>query len=260
MVTFAAKILSMRKKIAAGNWKMNLGRDQAVVLTQDIAEGSIPEDVHVILGTPFIYLHELNAMLQDVKGIKLAAQNCHQMPSGAYTGEVSASMLKSIGIEYVILGHSERRMYFNESDELLRAKVDIALKEGLKVIFCCGEPLEIREANSQNGYVSRQLVNSLFHLSEADFSNIVIAYEPIWAIGTGKTASAEQAQEMHAFIRALVQEKYSAETAVDLSILYGGSVKPANASELFANPDVDGGLVGGASLDAQGFLSIINAF
>jgi len=250
----------MRRKIAAGNWKMNLDRDQAVVLTQAIAEGSIPEDVHVILGTPFIYLHELNVMLQDVKGIKLAAQNCHQMPSGAYTGELSASMLKSIGIEYVILGHSERRMYFNESDELLRDKVNMALKEDMNIIFCCGEPLEIREANSQNGFVSQQLVNSLFHLSEEDFSRIVIAYEPIWAIGTGKTASAEQAQEMHAFIRTLVKEKYSAKTADNLSILYGGSVKPANANELFSNPDVDGGLVGGASLDAQGFLNIINAF
>ena len=250
----------MRKKIAAGNWKMNLDYDQAVSLVTNLKAENLPDDVEVVLAVPFPYLKPLNEMLAGDSSIRLSAQNCHDQESGAYTGEVSVNMIKSLGVDTVVVGHSERRQYFNESDELLKAKVDLLLKHGMKVIFCCGEPLEIREANGQNGYVSQQLVNSLFHLDAEQFASIVIAYEPIWAIGTGRTASPEQAQEMHAFLRTIIREKYDDATADDLSILYGGSVKPANAQELFANADVDGGLVGGASLDSNGFAEIARSF
>ena len=250
----------MRKNIAAGNWKMNLDYDQAVSLLTNLKAENLPDDVEVVLAVPFPYLKPLNDMLVGDSSIRLSAQNCHDQESGAYTGEVSVNMIKSLGVDTVVVGHSERRQYFNESDELLKAKVDLLLKHGMKVIFCCGEPLEIREANGQNGYVSQQLVNSLFHLDAEQFASIVIAYEPIWAIGTGRTASPEQAQEMHAFLRTIIREKYDDATADDLSILYGGSVKPANAQELFANADVDGGLVGGASLDSNGFAEIARSF
>ncbi len=250
----------MRKKIAAGNWKMNLDYDQAVSLLTNLKAENLPDDVEVVLAVPFPYLKPLNDMLVGDSSIRLSAQNCHDQESGAYTGEVSVNMIKSLGVDTVVVGHSERRQYFNESDELLKAKVDLLLKHGMKVIFCCGEPLEIREANGQNGYVSQQLVNSLFHLDAEQIASIVIAYEPIWAIGTGRTASPEQAQEMHAFLRTIIREKYDDATANNLSILYGGSVKPANAQELFANADVDGGLVGGASLDSNGFAEIARSF
>jgi len=250
----------MRKKIAAGNWKMNLDFAEAQKLVQAIKQSTIPEDVDVVLAVPYVYLQPLNSMLGPDDRIFLAAQNCHHLPSGAYTGEISVSMLKSLGITQVVVGHSERRQYFAETDDMLRSKVDLILTAGMNAIFCCGEPLEIREANGQNGYVSQQLVHSLFHLDPEDFDHITIAYEPIWAIGTGKTASPEQAQEMHAFLRTIIREKYGDKVADSLSILYGGSVKPGNANELFAKPDVDGGLVGGASLDSQGFSEIINAF
>ena len=250
----------MRKKIAAGNWKMNLNYDQAVSLLTNLKAENLPDDVEVVLAVPFPYLKPLNDMLVGDSSIRLSAQNCHDQESGAYTGEVSVNMIKSLGVDTVVVGHSERRQYFNESDELLKAKVDLLLKHGMKVIFCCGEPLEIREANGQNGYVSQQLVNSLFHLDAEQIASIVIAYEPIWAIGTGRTASPEQAQEMHAFLRTIIREKYDDATADELSILYGGSVKPANAQELFANADVDGGLVGGASLDSNGFAEIARSF
>ena len=199
-------------------------------------------------------------MTTDTDGLYTAAQNCHQMDAGAYTGEISASMLQSIGVEYVIIGHSERREYFGETNELLAEKVVAALNHGLQPIFCCGEPLSIREAEDQEAYVTNQLTASLFHLSADNLKQIVIAYEPIWAIGTGKTASAAQAQEMHAFIRNLFKERYSEQVADDLTILYGGSVKPNNAKEIFSKPDVDGGLIGGASLKAEDFFAIVNAF
>jgi triosephosphate isomerase len=188
----------------------------------------------------------------------VAAQNCYNKKSGAYTGEVSAEMLKSIGVDYVILGHSERREYFNESNKMLAEKVDFCLEYKLKPIFCCGEALEIREANTQNSFVEKQLIESLFHLSAEQLTGFVIAYEPIWAIGTGKTATSAQAQEIHAYIRSVFAAKYGDEVANSISILYGGSVKGANAKDIFGQPDVDGGLVGGASLIAQEFFAIIN--
>lgn len=250
----------MRLKIAAGNWKMNLGYDDALQLAQSIAATNVPAGVKVILGSPFPYLKSLVDAVEINNGINISAQNCAQHEKGAYTGEVSASMLKSINVPYVIIGHSERRAYYNESDEVLLAKTQLALKNDLKVIFCCGESLEIREANEYQAHVTKQLESSIFNLSEDDFSNIVIAYEPIWAIGTGKTASPEQAQEIHALIRSLLVNKYGAAIAENTSILYGGSVKPANAKELFGQQDVDGGLVGGASLKAADFIDIINSF
>ena len=250
----------MRDQIAAGNWKMNLDHMEAVSLANAIVHSDIPENVQVILGVPYVYLAELSEMCSASENVHVAAQNCHQENSGAYTGEISVDMLLSLGVNMAIIGHSERREYFNESDELLKSKVDQVLNHDMTVIFCCGEPQEVREAGEQNDYVAKQLENSLFHLEASHYDNIIIAYEPIWAIGTGLTASPEQAQEMHAFIRSRIKEKYGAETADSISILYGGSVKAANASELFANADVDGGLVGGASLDAESFSAIISSF
>lgn len=250
----------MRKNIAAGNWKMNLEYKEALELVENLMTQELPDDVEVILAVPFVYLHPLRQALSSDSKIILSAQNCHHLPVGAYTGEVSVKMIKSIGVDHVVVGHSERRQYFQETDDMIRSKIDLLLESDMKVIFCCGEPLEVREANGQNGYVSQQLVNSLFHLKPEDFKNITIAYEPIWAIGTGKTASSDQAQEMHAFLRMIIGEKYGAEVADKLSILYGGSVKPSNAEELFSNSDVDGGLVGGASLNAEGFGNIIRSF
>lgn len=252
-----------RKKIVAGNWKMNQNLFEGKQLVTDVLKRSaahtLPEDVEVVFAPPFTQLELAATQLKDVPGHLLAAQNCHQEKSGAYTGEVSANMLKSVGVTYVILGHSERRQYFGEDEALLSKKTDTALSEGLKVIFCVGEPLEVRDANTQNDLVRRQIEGGLFHLDAAQFKNIVLAYEPVWAIGTGRTATAAQAQDMHAFIRSLLTEKYGAETADSTSILYGGSCKPSNAAELFACPDVDGGLIGGASLNADDFEGIINA-
>jgi len=248
-----------RKKIVAGNWKMNMAYEAGRDLTKSIVEKMKPSDTLVILGTPYIHLMNVSRIIKDISNLELSAQNCHQEESGAYTGEVSASMVRSCGAAYVILGHSERRQYFGEDDKLIAKKVDAALSQGLKPIYCCGEKLEVREAGKQNDLVKDQVEQALFHLSPEAFSHIVIAYEPVWAIGTGKTASPEQAQQMHAYLRSLVKEKYGADAAESLSILYGGSVKPKNAKELFQQEDVDGGLIGGASLKAEDFVAIINS-
>jgi triosephosphate isomerase len=251
----------MRKQIAAANWKMNLSFEQAQQLISELLQ--IPHHLKAhqlaVFGVPFPYLTMVVEKLKGHAHTGVAAQNCSQHKAGAYTGETSAEMLTSTGVEFVILGHSERREYFNESNQLLAEKLNIALSYGLTPIFCCGEPLNIREAETQNSYVETQLRESLFHLSATDLQKIVIAYEPIWAIGTGKTASAEQAQDMHAHIRSVLAAQYGTDIADKISILYGGSVKGSNAAELFGKPDVDGGLVGGASLKADEFVQIINA-
>lgn len=251
----------MRKKIVAANWKMNLNIQEGATLVNDILNGlpSLTDNKSVVIATPFVHLTQTKQQLNGKAHIHLAAQNCHQEASGAYTGEIAASMLKSVGVDYIIIGHSERRQYFNESNQILAQKVNQALANNLKVIFCCGEPLEVRDADTQNQYVETQLNEGLFHLSVDQLKNIVIAYEPIWAIGTGRTASAEQAQDMHLHIRIVIQIKYGADAASNMSILYGGSCKPSNAKELFAKEDVDGGLIGGAALVANDFLGIINA-
>ena len=250
----------MRKQIAAANWKMNLTMQQAEQLTDEllISGYSLNENQLAVLGVPFPYLVNVQQKLNGRQNIYAAAQNCSANKNGAYTGEVSAEMLQSIGLQYVIIGHSERREYNNETNSLLADKINIAFEYGLKPIFCCGEPLSIREAATQNSYVETQLRESLFHLSAAQLNNFIIAYEPIWAIGTGLTASSGQAQEMHAHIRKVMAEKYGDDVANTISILYGGSVKAANAVEIFGQPDVDGGLVGGASLVATEFAAIIN--
>lgn len=251
----------MRKQIAAANWKMNGTYQQAESLLNDVLKSKITlnDNRLVVFAVPFPFLVMTKSIIGSEKNYVIAAQNCHQKASGAYTGEVSADMLKSIGIKYCIVGHSERREYFNESNQQLAEKIDILLKNDIVPIFCCGEPLSVREAGDQDQHVEAQIRESLFHLSEQDFSKIIIAYEPIWAIGTGKTASTAQAQEMHAFIRSVLAKKYGNNVADDISILYGGSVKANNASELFSSQDVDGGLVGGASLVAADFVQIIKA-
>ncbi|HTE09961.1 MAG TPA: triose-phosphate isomerase [Chitinophagaceae bacterium] len=251
----------MRKQIAAANWKMNCSYQQAEKLLDDILKPGIQLQPHqqVLFAVPFPYLIMANSEVSDEKNYDIAAQNCYTKRSGAYTGEVSAEILDSINIKYCITGHSERREYFNESNQVLAEKLDILLEFGITPIFCCGEPLRIREAGTQNNYVETQLSESLFHLSAAQVSQIIIAYEPIWAIGTGKTATTAQAQEMHAYLRSILAKQYGKPVANDISILYGGSVKAANAKELFAAEDVDGGLVGGASLNAPEFIAIIEA-
>lgn len=251
----------MRKQIAAANWKMNGSYQQAESLVNDVLRGNITltESQSVIFAVPFPYLIMTKSMLANANHYYIAAQNCHEKASGAYTGEVSAEMLKSIGIKHCIVGHSERREYFLEKNDQLAEKIDILLKNEIIPIFCCGEPLSVREGGGQDAYVEKQISESLFHLPAEAVSKIVIAYEPIWAIGTGKTASTAQAQEIHAFIRSVLSKNYGAEVAGNISILYGGSVKANNAGELFASPDVDGGLVGGASLVAAEFIQIIKA-
>ena len=253
----------MRQKIVAGNWKMNKTLVEAQSLTSEIAnmaEDEAPGDVQIILAPPYPFLYAVQNLVPELGTIQFAAQNCHQEESGAYTGEVSAQMIKSLGAAYVILGHSERREQAAETNELLAAKVNIALDNNLKVIFCCGESLDIREADKQNEFVTNQLTESLFHLDEEAFKQIIIAYEPIWAIGTGKTASSDQAQDMHAEIRKHIAGKYGETIANSTSILYGGSCKPSNAEELFSQKDVDGGLIGGASLMSRDFMDIIKSF
>ena len=252
--------MTKRKQIVAGNWKMNMDYEEGRDLTKAVIDGLQPTDALVILGTPYIHLRNVASMVKDISNLKLAAQNCHQEASGAYTGEVSVGMLKSCGVEYVILGHSERREYFGEADDLIAKKIDAVLDQGLAPIYCCGEKLDVRESGKQNELVAEQVKTALFHLSPEEVQQVIIAYEPVWAIGTGKTASPEQAQEMHAHIRSLVSDKYGAEIADGISILYGGSVKPGNAKELFANADVDGGLIGGASLKAADFNAIVDSF
>ncbi len=251
----------MRQQIAAANWKMNLTLEEANELLDAIVTKNIElsQDQQAVFAVPFPYLLLAKDKIKNSKGFFVAAQNCYTKESGAYTGEVSPSMLASCGIPYVIIGHSERREYFNENNFILSQKIDVCLKNNLKPIFCCGESLAIREGGTQNEYVETQLKESLLHLEAGEIRNFVIAYEPIWAIGTGKTASAEQAQEMHAHIRNVLSEKYGNEVAQSISILYGGSVKAANAKEIFGKPDVDGGLVGGASLNASEFAEIIRS-
>lgn len=251
----------MRQQIAAANWKMNLTYQQAEKLLDELlaAPHGLKEHQVAIFAVPFPYLALAQSKLGGRKNVFVAAQNVYSKKSGAYTGEVSVEMLTSMNIQYVILGHSERREYFNESNQFLAEKINICLENGLRPIFCCGEPLNIREAEAQNDFVGKQLEESLYHLSATQLQQIVIAYEPIWAIGTGKTASSAQAQEMHAFIRSQLSNRYGAEIANNISILYGGSVKGSNAAELFSQADVDGGLVGGASLNAAEFTTIINS-
>jgi len=251
----------MRKQIAAANWKMNLTLQQGETLLDEIlaAPHQLKSHQQVVFAVPFPYLQMAQQKLAGKTNVYVAAQNCSNKKNGAYTGETSVEILGSIGISTVVLGHSERREYFNESNSFLAEKVNICLEHHFIPIFCCGEPLSIREAETQNEFVATQLKESLFHLSADDIQKVVIAYEPIWAIGTGKTASSQQAQDMHAHIRNCIAQQYSAEVANNVSILYGGSVKAANAIELFGQPDVDGGLVGGASLVASEFVAIINA-
>ncbi len=250
----------MRKQIAAANWKMNLTLQQAETLMDELlrTEYSLNENQAAVFAVPFPYLQSIKNMLAGKTNAFVAAQNCYDKKSGAFTGEVSAEMLQSLGTDYVIIGHSERREYFQESNAMLAGKVNVCFEYNLKPIFCCGEPLSIRDAGTQNEYVETQLKESLFHLTPEHLTGFVIAYEPIWAIGTGKTASSEQAQEIHAYIRNVFAKQYGKEVAESISILYGGSVKAANAKEIFGQPDVDGGLVGGASLVASEFAAIIN--
>lgn len=251
--------MKTRQQIVAGNWKMNKTLAEGRELATEIAERLKATNAQVVLCTPYIHLPLVHDLIKDVANLNLGAQNCHQEDKGAFTGEISVDMLKSVGVDYVILGHSERREYFGESDELLAKKVDKVLAGGLLPIFCCGESLEIRDAGTHIEHVQAQIKAGLFHLSAADFEKVVIAYEPIWAIGTGRTASPEQAQDMHAAIRSLLVQQYGAEIADATSILYGGSVNGGNAAVLFAQPDVDGGLVGGASLKAEEFITIVEA-
>ncbi|NOY95381.1 MAG: triose-phosphate isomerase [Chlorobi bacterium] len=252
----------MRQKIVAGNWKCNTTLQEGIELAKAV-DATVAEkgarDVVVILGTPFTHITKVVEAINTGR-IGVAAQNCASEAKGAYTGEVSAAMVKSTGAEYVILGHSERRQYYGETSGILNKKLALALENGLTPIYCCGEALEVREAGAQNEFVKQQLAETVFTLSPEDFKKIVIAYEPIWAIGTGRTATSAQAQEMHAFLRGTIAEKYGKEIADGTSILYGGSCNPKNAKELFANPDVDGGLIGGASLKAEDFIEIINAY
>lgn len=249
-----------RSRIVAGNWKMNTSYDQGRDLAKAVLDKLTPTDVKVVLAAPFTHLKIVHNTIAGIKNLYLGAQNCHQSDSGAFTGEVSAEMLRSVGVEYVILGHSERREYFQESDEMIARKVDQALKYGMTPIFCCGEKWEVREQNGHLDLVASQVANALFHLTPEAFGKVVVAYEPVWAIGTGKTASADQAQEMHAHIRKTLASHFGDDLAQKTPILYGGSVKGANARELFANPDVDGGLVGGAALNADEFVQIVNGF
>lgn len=249
----------MRKKVVAGNWKMNKNLSETGELLTAL-KNNLKQIVgkEVMVAPTYVNLYYAFQELKDT-GIQIAAQNMHQAENGAYTGEISADMLKSIGIQTVILGHSERRAYFGETDELLVEKVNTALKHKMTVIFCFGEELEDRKSNKHFEVVESQLKNALFHLEAASWKDIILAYEPVWAIGTGETATPDQAQEMHAFIRKTIEKGYDTSVAENVSILYGGSVKPNNADEIFAKPDVDGGLIGGASLDAESFAAIVNA-
>lgn len=250
----------MRKNIVAGNWKMNKNLQEGIDFAKELEKVLTGKSVNceVVIGTPFIHLASIaNAI--DTSKVAVSAQNCADKASGAYTGEISAAMIASTGATYVILGHSERRAYYGETDAILKEKVLLALANGLTPIFCIGEVLEEREGGKQNEVVKSQIENALFNLSAEDFSKIVLAYEPVWAIGTGKTATPEQAQEMHAFIRGVLADKYGKEVADNTSILYGGSANASNAKTLFSNPDVDGGLIGGASLKVEDFMSVIES-
>jgi triosephosphate isomerase len=249
----------MRRNIVAGNWKMNNNLGQTEALLQELKVQVIPEDVTVMVAPAFTNLYHA---FESVRGhaIEVVAQNMHQSKNGAYTGEVSAEMLKSVGVNTVILGHSERRAYFNDTNAVLAEKVNAAIENKMQAIFCFGEELEDRKQGEQFEVVKAQLEQGLLHLNEEQFKNIILAYEPVWAIGTGETASPEQAQDIHAYVRKLIASTYNDTVAENVSILYGGSVKPGNAKEIFANPDVDGGLIGGAALNANDFMAIVNAF
>jgi triosephosphate isomerase len=249
----------MRKQIVAGNWKMNNDLAQTETLITSLKKQTKTSDAEVMIAPTFTNLWQAYQSLKD-HSIEVIAQNMHFAENGAYTGEISANMLKSVGVKTVILGHSERREYFNETDGILAKKVDAALANNLRVIFCFGEVLADRKSGSHENVVGTQIKNALFHLQASAFKNIVLAYEPVWAIGTGETASPDQAQDMHAFIRKTLADKYGYDVANSVSILYGGSVKPANAEEIFSKPDVDGGLIGGAALNADDFYAIVNAF
>lgn len=252
-----------RKKIIAGNWKMNADKNEAVALVNGILaqydEYNLSDNKAVVIASPFPYIHYCASMFANYPFMLAAAQNCSEHEQGAYTGEVSAKIIASLDVKYVIVGHSERRQYFNETDEILLKKIHRAQQQQLIPIFCCGESLEIREQNEHFNFIKAQLENCLFHLSSEEMKNTVIAYEPIWAIGTGKTASPGQAQEVHAFIREEIAKKYNNDIAENSSILYGGSVNAKNAEELFACKDIDGGLVGGASLKVEEFAQIIKS-
>lgn len=249
----------MRKHIVAGNWKMNKTQTETVELINELKQQDLDANVGVYISPAFVNLSKAVALTAD-GNIQVAAQNMHQSPNGAFTGEIAVNMLQDIGVNHVILGHSERRAYFGETDELLREKVQVALDVDMEVIFCFGEELNERKVGTHFDVVKKQLTTALFALDVSAWRNIVLAYEPVWAIGTGETASPEQAQEMHAYIRSLIKDHYGVKCADDVSILYGGSVKPANAAEIFAQPDVDGGLIGGASLNATDFAAIVNGF
>lgn len=253
--------MKMRKQIAAANWKMNLTLQAGEKLTDEILASPFNLAAHqeAIFAVPFPYLQNIKMKTAKENNFFVAAQNCGAEKSGAFTGEVSAEMLQSMAIPYVIIGHSERREYYGETNEILAKKINLSLENNLIPVFCCGESLKVREAASQNTHIETQLRESLFHLTEEQIKSIVIAYEPIWAIGTGRTATSDQAQDMHGHIRNVLAEKYGKETADTVSILYGGSVKAANAAEIFSKPDVDGGLVGGASLVASEFITIIKS-
>lgn len=249
----------MRKNIVAGNWKMNTNISEGITLAKKVNDLITEKNCDIIIAPPLTHISEIQKVI-DEKKIFISSQNCASTQNGAYTGEISAQMLKSMSVNYSIIGHSERRDYFKESNIDVKEKVTIAIKNNITPIFCCGEDLTQRERNNHFNVIENQIKESLFDLSAIDFSKIIIAYEPIWAIGTGKTASADQAQEIHKFIRTIVASKYNVDLADNLSILYGGSCKPSNAKELFAKEDIDGGLIGGASLNAEDFVAIINAF
>ena len=250
----------MRKNILAGNWKMNLKRDESLKLVEEVLSLLDNNDVEVIFAPSYIYLYKVNKMCTALSSVHTASQNINKYENGAFTGEVSAEMVRSLGVKYTILGHSERREYFNETNQDLKMKVDVALSNNLNVIFCCGESLEQRESGIHFDWIKSQIEESLFHLTEEEFSKIVIAYEPIWAIGTGVTASSSQAEEVHTFIRGVILDKYGENVSRNCSIIYGGSCNPSNSRELFSKENIDGGLIGGSSLDANSFIEIIKSF
>lgn len=253
----------MRKKIIAGNWKMNLDYEEGLSLFSEVinmAHDEVTGKQHIVVCSPFIHLHSLAQLAKGSSKVSIGAQNAHQAESGAFTGETSAKMIHSAGAEYVILGHSERRQYFGETNELLAKKTDTALKNSLKPIFCIGETLQEREANQHFDIIKQQLQAGVFHLDATQFSQLILAYEPVWAIGTGVTASSAQAQEIHVFIRKEIAAKYGQEVADSTTILYGGSCNAKNASDLFGQPDIDGGLIGGASLKSRDFIDIVKTF
>lgn len=249
----------IRKKIVAGNWKMNNGLHETELLINELLKETNQSGCEVMIAPSFVSLKTSIDLLKN-KDIEVVSQNVHQKNDGAYTGEISAKMLSSIGIKTTIIGHSERREYFSETHEILKNKVDTSLKNSINIIFCFGEELKDRKNNNHFTIISNQISESLFHLSSSDWDNIILAYEPVWAIGTGETASSDQVQEMHSFIRNFIAQKYSTDLAQKISILYGGSVKPNNAKEIFSMEDVDGGLIGGASLKSKDFFSIVNSF